>query len=311
MPFFDFFRNFFGRSSKQEPPQYRFDSDQSHRDSFKHPIWENDEDEDDINDFRQPRNRFQFRVFSDPFEMTRFFETQMDDMMRNFFGTFDGFGNRFGPNTFGNDFPNALPMPEEKVAPVRPRDEVLKSDEPNSSRFFSDDFSSIFTTPSNRITDKGPCQEVLKPSYEMPSSNKKKLDSDIDGKIKSDELAKIWKPSGLEKNDDSSLSVRSFGNSVSTQIIRRPDGSMEERRTVRDTDGNEEIRVTRQIGNKKHTIVTQKTKDGSETKTEDVVNMDENELNGFNEKWKKIQVPSDNSSVNFPWHKFFGPNPKL
>lgn len=108
---------------------FRLEDDHRLRNSFRNPIWENDEDDDDINDFRyisylmnvtcniykpyctklnlfmnsrQPRNRFQFKVFSDPFEMTRFFETQMDDMMRNFFGAFDGFGNRFGPDAFGS-----------------------------------------------------------------------------------------------------------------------------------------------------------------------------------------------------------------
>lgn len=34
-----------------------------------------------------------FRVFSDPFEITRYFESQMDDMLKSF-GNF-GFGNDF------------------------------------------------------------------------------------------------------------------------------------------------------------------------------------------------------------------------
>lgn len=97
-------------------------------------------------------------------------------------------------------------------------------------------------------------------------------------RIKSDELAKIWTPSEPENRRESPFSIRTFGNSVSTQIIRRSDGSIEERRTARDSEGNEEIRVTRQIGDKKHTIITQKAKDGSETKTEDIVNMDESEF---------------------------------
>ena len=89
-------------------------------------------------------------------------------------------------------------------------------------------------------------------------------------------MAKVWKTP--EKSDDSYSSsplFRSFGTSVSTQIVKRPDGRIEERRTVKDSNGNEEVRVTRRIGDKLHTIITKKQKDGSETKSEDIVNMDE------------------------------------
>ncbi|OXU30887.1 hypothetical protein TSAR_002608 [Trichomalopsis sarcophagae] len=317
MPFFEFFRNLFGKGPAQEPPQHRFEEDQSYRDGFRNPIWQTDDDEDDISDFsnRHPANRFQFRIFSDPFEMTRFFETQMDDMMRNFFG----FGNGFGNNTniflpFGNE--NALPMPGENPVGKGPRDEVLKAEVPDS-KLGLDDFISGLPFSDRKFGGKGPVDEVLKPSYEMPDSNSKKLDSDIDGKIKSDELAKIWKGPSTSQDVESftttpQFSIRSFGSSVSTQIVRRPDGSMEERRTVRDSDGNEEIKITRQIGDKMHTIITKRAKDGSEVKSEDIVNMDENELRGFDEKWTRIRTPpEDNRGDGFPWHKFFGPNPKL
>ena len=88
-------------------------------------------------------------------------------------------------------------------------------------------------------------------------------------------MAKIWKSPSESVESFPKTSIRTFGSSVSTQIVRRPDGSVEERRTVRDTDGNEETRITRQIGDKMHTIVTKKAKDGSEIKSEDIVNMDE------------------------------------
>jgi hypothetical protein len=43
-------------------------------------------------------NRYSFKIDSNPLEMTRFFESQMDHLLKSFF-TFDGFGQNFGEST--------------------------------------------------------------------------------------------------------------------------------------------------------------------------------------------------------------------
>ncbi|KAJ8672669.1 hypothetical protein QAD02_003929 [Eretmocerus hayati] len=317
MPLFDFFRKFLGLGSAPESPQQRFEDDpQPYTDSFRNPIWQNDEDDDDVSDFsgRHPRYRGHFRIFSNPFEITRFFESQMDEMLNNFLGSFDGFGNRFNGNgqvfiPFGNDdLGSPLTLPDNRAIEHGPRDEVLKP----SHDFSTQDFTNNSLSP-DRNSSGNPCDHVLKPAYQMPDPHRQKLDLDIDGKLKSEELAKIWEaPPSKTDRFTPKFSFRSFGSSVSTQIVRRPDGSVEERRTMRDSDGNEEIRVTRQIGDKMHTIVTKRDKDGSEVKTEDIVNMDEKDLKGFDDRWTKIQVPTTDDDFNgFSWSKFFGPYPKL
>lgn len=101
-------------------------------------------------------------------------------------------------------------------------------------------------------------------------------------RIKSDELAKIWKTPSSSAVDTytappPAFSFRSFGSSMSTRIVRRADGSVEQHKTVRDSEGNEETTVTRQIGDKVHTVVSKRAKDGTEEKTEDIVNMNESE----------------------------------
>lgn len=163
-------------------------------------------------------------------------------------------------------------------------------------------------------------------------------------RIRSDELAKIWKAPSSSELDRyiPQVGIHSFGSSVSTKFIKRPDGSIEEHHTIRDSDGNEEIKVTRKIGDKIHSVITKKTKDGSEIKTEDLFNMDESkfnisqdnsdfsikiiliynffvsikfqllgELKDFNEKWIKFRIPQEDRGKSFPWHIFFGPSPKL
>jgi hypothetical protein len=95
-------------------------------------------------------------------------------------------------------------------------------------------------------------------------------------RINSDQLAKIWKsPTSEAMEPQVPMRNFQFGKSFSSKIIKRHDGSVEEHRTVRDTNGNEETTVTRQIGDKKHTITTKKAKDGSEEQTENIINMDE------------------------------------
>ena len=71
------------------------------------------------------------------------------------------------------------------------------------------------------------------------------------------------------------------GRATSTQIIRRSDGTLEKRQTFRDSEGNEQTTVTRQIGDKMHEIITKRDKTGAETKTENLINMDESKKNGF------------------------------
>lgn len=93
---------------------------------------------------------------------------------------------------------------------------------------------------------------------------------------------KLWKNepsnSGAVQEYKPQRSFQSFGQSMSTRIVQLPDGTVEQHKTVRDSEGNEEITVTRQIGDKKYTVVTKKDKTGAETKIEDLYNMDESEF---------------------------------
>lgn len=106
---------------------------------------------------------------------------------------------------------------------------------------------------------------------------------------------KLWKnePSniGAVQEYKPKRSFQSFGQSMSTRIVKLPDGSVEQHKTVRDSEGNEEITVTRQIGDKKYTVVTKKDKTGAETKIEDLYNMDESKFKKSNFRiWYTLQI---------------------
>lgn len=69
--------------------------------------------------------------------------------------------------------------------------------------------------------------------------------------------------------------LQMFSRSITKQCIRKADGTVETTQVVKDGQGNEEVTVHQQKGDKMYTVVTKKDKYGVETKTENFVNMDE------------------------------------
>ena len=109
------FRSFFGYSSDRDIPMMR-------------PPYQDDHDDDEDSGYRDrsahgdinPRG---FSVFSDPLEMSRFFDQQMDEMLRMF-------GGNLG---LGGGAPNMIPWePESETrdhsSPGHARDFMLKDD---------------------------------------------------------------------------------------------------------------------------------------------------------------------------------------
>lgn len=72
---------------------------------------------------------------------------------------------------------------------------------------------------------------------------------------------------------------------------------------VKDNQGNEEKTVTYKFGDKEHTVVTRRDKDGKEEITENLVNMDSNDLNKL---WMKDEKANDIAELKTPktWFPF-------
>ncbi|XP_011639512.1 uncharacterized protein LOC105428751 [Pogonomyrmex barbatus] len=276
MSFFDYFRNFFGIKRHTEPSTNGFGDHDLYRGNFRNPIWQSDEDDDDedMNNFWYPKHNLPFNnpIFSNPFEML--FQTQMDNMLRNFVKEFNMNVKEFN-NIFSQCESMELPFIEKYD---NLRDKMLKLE--------SDKFGIV----------------------DVPVESK--VDTDLDGKISKEEFSKMWNKGNVETIKPSVPNI--FGRSFRKEIIRRPDGTIEKKRMIRDTEGNEETIISKQIGDKKHVITIKKDKNGIETKSEDFINMDESELKDFIQKREvPIQNSHDSTSDHFPWEKFFGPNPKL
>ncbi|XP_063989853.1 HCLS1-associated protein X-1 [Diachasmimorpha longicaudata] len=255
-------------------------------DKFKHPIWQINEDDDDefADDDRNPghsRSTFHFQIFTNPLDMTRYFESQMDHMIKDFF-------------SFG--------FSDDKQIPGEGFSQIMG---PNRGQ--------------GELRD-----EVLKPGYALPPPrhgvDSPKCDEDLDGKVDPKDLSRVWS-GGLSEPEEqltpstslNPFKYRSFGQSIVSQTIRRPDGSIEEKRTTKDNAGNTETIIKHRMGDKTHTVVIKRDENGVETQTENFENMDPNELTNFDRDWKPIEGPlmEPGTLTKFPWSKFFDFSPKL
>nr|CAD7261890.1 unnamed protein product [Timema shepardi] len=176
------------------------------------------------------------------------------------------------------------------------------------------DIRDKFLKPEYREKNRA---HLLPPDF-SPRSNQ---DTDLDDRVKTGDLEIIL--GNLPFSSDSNISPNTspipggasmyFGQSVTSKTIRRPDGSVEHHRTVRNNQGQEETTVTRQIGDQSHSLTTQTDRNGVQQRVEKFVNLDEGKLDEFENKWNKQYQPavpklSDDETRPhnwFPFDKFF------
>ncbi|XP_065143470.1 HCLS1-associated protein X-1 isoform X2 [Paramisgurnus dabryanus] len=80
--------------------------------------------------------------------------------------------------------------------------------------------------------------DLWKDGLSRPKEEERKEDGDLDTQVSSGGLDQILTPAPSQPK------IRSFFKSVSVSKVVRPDGTIEERRTVRDSEGNEETTVS-------------------------------------------------------------------
>lgn len=98
----------------------------------------------------------------------------------------------------------------------------------------------------------------------------------IYSRISVEEFSKMWNKGNIQNQNITKPSVSSnFHFSNRTNIKYGPDGSIEKKQVIRDNEGNEKTIISQEIGDKKYVVTTRKDKNGIETKSEDLVNMNE------------------------------------
>uniref|UniRef100_A0A8C2KUC0 HCLS1 associated protein X-1 n=1 Tax=Cyprinus carpio TaxID=7962 RepID=A0A8C2KUC0_CYPCA len=238
MSVFDLFRGFFG------VPGGHYRGDGRRDPFFDGMIHEDDEDEDDDNgfhhdDFNRPRrdptdDPFRFGFSFGPggmrFEEPELFGQIFRDMEEIFagLGRFDerhGFGYRGAPSV-------EAPPPQEGAEKGRGR---AGSSNPIRDFMLKTPDSSPYTPP---LPPPSGFHDFWKDGLLRPKEGERKEDGDLDSQVSSGGLDQILTPV------PSKPKIRSTFKSVSVTKVVRPDGTVEERRTVRDGEGNEETTVT-------------------------------------------------------------------
>ncbi|XP_041253262.1 HCLS1-associated protein X-1 [Onychostruthus taczanowskii] len=265
MSFYDVFRGFFGFPGRCRPRDPLFGG----------AAWdEEDEEEDGGPSMSQPPQDFGFG-FS-PGSSRGAFEELFRDM-GELLGVLGGFWAE--PQ---QPFEPALPGPGEGSARRPLRDSMLKHPEsPPAS-----------AAPGSSGDLARPWRPFLGLEDAPRAPPSLKEDQDLDSQVSSAGLGTILRPNEPESH--------SYFQSVSVTKVTLPDGGVEERRTVQDSQGRRETTVTRRRGDQ--AFITTTKEDGHKRDyREEVVNMDDRELAQFAGTWPQQELPAadpgDPSSV--------------
>ncbi|XP_022108196.1 HCLS1-associated protein X-1-like isoform X2 [Acanthaster planci] len=187
------------------------------------------------------------------------FEEETQDMFRHFEEMFRNFGlSDFPPSVFSRtDQDPSLPISSPRYQ--TPRDEMLKhpdSSQPSAPMPRLSDKDRL-QRDENKAKDGGPSWHSLwttKPKWHwhmptQPPATPPKEDRDLDDEVRGRKLDEILKAASppSSRNDNPAQpghTSRPHFRSISVHTVRKPDGTIEQRRTETDADGNITTTVT-------------------------------------------------------------------
>lgn len=141
MSFWDFIRNIFGTRNFGEPTSDGIFGHQN--DVFINSVWQNDENNSNIRSFNGNGNHF--NVFSDPLEITRFFESQIDHMLKNFMFGYNNEGHNAIMDTFPFTSPNKENLRDKMLKPNHDLNQpAVKVDTDLDGKITPDNFSNVW-----------------------------------------------------------------------------------------------------------------------------------------------------------------------
>jgi len=134
------------------------------------------------------------------------------------------------------------------------------------------------------------------------------IDKDLDNNLDESDIGDLLSSHKSRESQDISFRSPNSQGTASSSTFKystfsrkmNADGSVETTSTKRDSNGNEEVTVTRNIGEQTHSVITKKSKDGNEEKVENFVNMEKDDLQEFEGKWM-------GSSDGHPQNGMMGP----
>lgn len=261
MNFDDIFRSFIGKYS---PSSCRYSRDDAAGDDnsedpfqgftfFSHPPgpfhhgWfdgSDDDGDDDVRGSEGPPGR------QGPFPeggLLFSFDSEVNEMFKHFNEMFKNFGLADFPPL---DVPRIDQIPSQQPESRAPRDQMLKAPDSEDKR---DPATPLPSTPAREPLSwfdelrRGKTSLFVPPDTEQKPAPARKKDSDLDDLVRRREMDKIFRgrsPWQRGPDDPQQPQFRSFSRSTSIQTIRKPDGTIETKRTERDGNGTETTTVT-------------------------------------------------------------------
>uniref|UniRef100_A0A1L8DDH3 Uncharacterized protein n=1 Tax=Nyssomyia neivai TaxID=330878 RepID=A0A1L8DDH3_9DIPT len=232
----DLLRRILGLNPNQENGN---DKKKPPRDDFRKPIWfEENETDDELFDNGK---FFGPHIFANPMELEKHFEKHLQDLLKSF----DDFESSGEPmkEDFGK-FPSIWGSLESKANGV---DRDLDSE-----------------------VNSGKLKTILDSVPKVPTKKRLSDEEMIMARIhgtdeKKDEPRRLTKPRYVPKmtpmhpNFESSVPIpgaKIFGQSIMTETVRKPDGTVESRRVVRDFDGNLKTTISRTVDGETKIVTT-------------------------------------------------------
>ncbi|XP_023215392.1 uncharacterized protein LOC111618162 [Centruroides sculpturatus] len=187
--------------------------------------------------------------------------TEASEMFKHFEEMFRNIGlAEFPSSGFGTQFP--------QIEEANPRDKMLKNPD--------------FDDRMNRKRENFSIGSWIDSQKNLES----KQDMDLDDRVAKDGLSGLLKEEIPEGPSENPPGRRTFSSFVSIRTFTTADGKTEERRTVRDERGNVDTLVRRSVGDATHSVVTKTQAGGRTEKREEFVNVDQNDPDSFEEKWR-------------------------
>ena len=273
-----------------------------------------DEDGDNNRDNNHESNSRGFTVYTDPLELHKYFDQQVNDMIKMF-----GFGGLGSAEGLREGFGIYSTPPQDRMLPHggdqdkssapgdRARDFMLRG-EPGQPKVDTEvDWDKLDWEELDRLMTHDREDDR---SYQ-PQRHFKNTMMDLIP----DKKGSCQSPGGV-------FSLKSFGSSMSERSVTTPNGGLETSRTVRNSDGSEEVTVTKRLGDQSHQQVIRRDKYGNAAEEEKLVNIQEKDLENFKRKFESnsykscrilhdprqemIQGPPTDSTYLKLWNKFFG-----
>uniref|UniRef100_A0A182Q2X9 Uncharacterized protein n=1 Tax=Anopheles farauti TaxID=69004 RepID=A0A182Q2X9_9DIPT len=252
----DLLKKFMGLDGRKDDDDDNRKKKGTLKDEFRKPIWVEEDDSDD--ELFDNRKIFGVQIFTNPIEMQKYFEHQMQEMLKSL----DAYDEN--AKLFDHDPKQDFLKPGFEDA-IRAADKEMKPQDTDlDGEIYADQLHSLLQRLSPDLKELMPKKrsEAMGPNGQNGPSVRRKLTDEekvmqlIHGITEQkDQAATVTKPQkrhgGLQQRfpegglfEGAFQGPRMFGQSIISQTIRRPDGSYETRRTVRDSEGNTQTTVT-------------------------------------------------------------------